>query len=934
MNATPDGVSQQAVNETGPNARAARRQGACSISSSTCSRLWAVQLGADDVACQLESPTAQQVAWATRPARRYKAALPILKLARSRPECAASTCCSSDSVSVQVSALYSRMVSITTWNNAALLANERQHPGKPTAMSKILADAGNQTAEVDETADKAEALSPVHQHLAHKIGSLDVVRHAEHDGPPRVDHQAGTRRNSTSLSSCRGGALDSCGQQGEIVSVAKHAEPPLRLTSTHASRRNRKPIVVALASDFVLTVGPRHTACCRSVPTRGHGAYPTAHVDSSSSLGTAQPAILPPQWWFRLVKPADQPELLCYGPLAYLHPASLRSGPARRAAEYPVWAGAPRPRTRRVRSSAGSAGASSSQQSAWFGLGHKLRLMLPYVWPSSSPLLQLRVVACVLLLACGRVINCSVPIYSNGLADPGRSRTAPPTRAAWRGDRRHSNYILRLKSEPAADPVAERRVDSDAGIPLGSHIDIFVALKTAARHWQLRSSGSHWRCTILSVDRVTVHYAGGFAKLFNHLHLYILFNIAPTLFDISIGMCTSLAGLKRLVRHHVFATIGPVPVLSIVINRMAHKRTLDAVDSLLNFETVKYYAAEGYENERFRKRLRRPTYISSQTLNLLNSVQNFIINIGFTGGALLCAYYIVQRANGNPEVPALTVGDYVLTYIMQLYVPLNWFATAYYRMIQQTVYRYGEYAEVADHPDAVDLNLGEATLSLRPAKPVLKSVTSQWSPGQTVALVGQSGAGKSSILRLLFRFYDVQSGQILIDGKDIRRVTPEQSQTGDRGLCRRDTALFNADIRYNIRYGRPDASDAELASEVSSSAAARKQRVAIARTLLKGPRIVLLDEATSALDTATERNIQASLDRVCSGRTTLVVAHRLSTIVGADVILVLHDGEIVERGSHDALVQSGGLYAGMWRQQKLESDELAKENETAEISFV
>ncbi|PAA69858.1 hypothetical protein BOX15_Mlig013304g1 [Macrostomum lignano] len=542
---------------------------------------------------------------------------------------------------------------------------------------------------------------------------------------------------------------------------------------------------------------------------------------------------------------------------------------------------------------------------------------------------------------------------------------------------------------------------------------IFVALKTL----QGIGTGSSGLIGVvrfylwIRVDQFTMREAS--LKLFNHLHLlslrwhlskktgevlrivdrgvnsinqllsYILFNIAPTLFDISIGIVYLTSWFNAWFGIMVFATMALFLYLSIVItewrtkfrrrmNALDNERNARAVDSLLNFETVKYYAAEGYETERFRKATvdyQEADYISSQTLNLLNSVQNFIINIGFTGGALLCAYYIVQRANGNPEVPPLTVGDYVLfsTYIMQLYVPLNWFAT-YYRMIQQQFIDMENMfelldtkAEVADHPDAVDLNLGEARVEFRdvsfhyePAKPVLKSVTFIVEPGQTVALVGQSGAGKSSILRLLFRFYDVQSGQILIDGKDIRRVT-QNSLRQAIGVVPQDTALFNADIRYNIRYGRPDASDAEVEQAATLAdihsrilsfpsgydtvvgerglklSGGEKQRVAIARTLLKGPRIVLLDEATSALDTATERNIQASLDRVCSGRTTLVVAHRLSTIVGADVILVLHDGEIVERGSHDALVQSGGLYASMWRQQKLESDELAKENETAEI---
>ncbi|PAA64662.1 hypothetical protein BOX15_Mlig027497g1, partial [Macrostomum lignano] len=749
-----------------------------------------------------------------------------------------------------------------------------------------------------------------------------------------------------------------------------------------------------------------------SVPTRGHGAilllmWTQALAWELLSLLSCRS----PQWWFRLVKPADQPELLLWAARLFAtllafglglrgRAADIRYGPAPEAEDQTGFLGRQRRRQQQ-------------QQSAWFGLGHKLRLMLPYVWPSSSPLLQLRVVACVLLLACGRVINLLVPIYSKYIVDsltPGAANGAANSSSLAR--RSAPFYILRLKSEPPLTPSPR----GGSTVMLEFRWDlilIFVALKTL----QGIGTGSSGLIGVvrfylwIRVDQFTMREAS--LKLFNHLHLlslrwhlskktgevlrivdrgvnsinqllsYILFNIAPTLFDISIGIVYLTSWFNAWFGIMVFATMALFLYLSIVItewrtkfrrrmNALDNERNARAVDSLLNFETVKYYAAEGYETERFRKATvdyQEADYISSQTLNLLNSVQNFIINIGFTGGALLCAYYIVQRANGNPEVPALTVGDYVLfsTYIMQLYVPLNWFAT-YYRMIQQQFIDMENMfelldtkAEVADHPDAVDLNLGEATVEFRdvsfhyePAKPVLKSVTFTVEPGQTVALVGQSGAGKSSILRLLFRFYDVQSGQILIDGKDIRRVT-QNSLRQAIGVVPQDTALFNADIRYNIRYGRPDASDAEVEQAATLAdihsrilsfpsgydtvvgerglklSGGEKQRVAIARTLLKGPRIVLLDEATSALDTATERNIQASLDRVCSGRTTLVVAHRLSTIVGADVILVLHDGEIVERGSHDALVQSGGLYAGMWRQQKLESDELAKENETAEM---
>lgn len=374
-----------------------------------------------------------------------------------------------------------------------------------------------------------------------------------------------------------------------------------------------------------------------------------------------------------------------------------------------------------------------------------------------------------------------------------------------------------------------------------------------------------------------------------------------------------------------------------------------SVDSLLNFETVKYYGAEKYEVECYREAIlkyQKEEFKTTLTLNILNTVQNVIVCGGLLAGSLLCAWMVYAQKG-------LTVGDYVLfaTYIIQLYVPLNWFGT-YYRAIQKNFIDMEnmfdllrEEQEILDPPGAADLavvrgsvDFSNVTFGYTPERFVLKNVSFTVPAGKTVALVGPSGAGKSTIIRLLFRFYDVDSGAIMIDGQNIKTVT-QQSLRKSIGVVPQDTVLFNNTIKYNIQYGRVDSMEADVLTASRSAdihdkiltfpdkyetqvgerglrlSGGEKQRVAIARTILKSPFIVLLDEATSALDTQTERNIQTALQKVCANRTTIIVAHRLSTIIHADEILVLKDGVIVERGRHDQLLMSKGVYYDMWNQQ-------------------
>jgi len=376
-----------------------------------------------------------------------------------------------------------------------------------------------------------------------------------------------------------------------------------------------------------------------------------------------------------------------------------------------------------------------------------------------------------------------------------------------------------------------------------------------------------------------------------------------------------------------------------------------AIDSLLNYETVKYFNNEAFEARRYDEnleQLRRVRLKSQTTLSMLNCGQQLII------GAALVA--ILWRATQGVVDGRLTLGDLVMVnaFMIQLYIPLN-FLGVIYREIKQSLTDLDRMftlmdkeREVADAPDARPLRLEAAPLEVRfehvdfaydPARPILHDVSFAIPAGRTVAVVGPSGSGKSTLARLLFRFYDVQGGHVRIAGQDIRDVT-QASVRAAVGIVPQDTVLFNDTVEYNIAYGRPGASRQEVEAAARAArihdfivhtpqgyetrvgerglklSGGEKQRVAIARTLLKNPPILIFDEATSALDSANERAIQNELRSAAPGKTSLVIAHRLSTVVDAHEILVMDSGRIIERGTHEALLAQGGRYAQMWNMQR------------------
>jgi len=599
-------------------------------------------------------------------------------------------------------------------------------------------------------------------------------------------------------------------------------------------------------------------------------------------------------------------------------------------------------------SAAGDAAPATEPRSDW----QTLRRLLPYFWEY-----RVRMAVALVFLVGAKVASVSVPLLLKrlvdalniGVTDPRALLVVPlGLLLGYAGLRLAMTIFTELRELVFARATfgAAKRVA----------LETFEHLNALSLRFHLeRQTGGLTR----DIERGT--------RALQTLVSYSLYTIIPTLVELTFVL--ALLGhkfdlgyvwitLTALVLYGVF-TISVTEWRTKyrkAMNELDSKANTKAIDALLNFETVKYFNNEQFESARYETGLEayRAAQMKSQaTLSMLNTGQQLII-----AGSLVA---LLWRATGGVIAHTMTLGDFVMVnaLLIQLYVPLNFLGVLYREVKQGLTDLERMFAllekdrEVADSPDATVLQVQgggvrfeNVSFAYDPARPILHDVSFEIPAGKTVAVVGPSGAGKSTLARLLYRFYDVTGGAIRIDGQDLRQVT-QHSLRKAIGIVPQDTVLFNDTVGYNIAYGRPGASQAEVegaarAAHIHDFIAAtpgryetmvgerglklsggEKQRIAIARTLLKNPPLMIFDEATSALDSANERAIQAELSQAAQGRTTLVIAHRLSTVVNAAQILVMADGRIVERGTHPELLALDGRYAHMWRLQQTHGDTAA-----------
>ena len=576
-------------------------------------------------------------------------------------------------------------------------------------------------------------------------------------------------------------------------------------------------------------------------------------------------------------------------------------------------------------------------------------MLLPYLWPKGHPGLRVRVVAAIGCLVLANIATVISPLFFN-YAVNGLAKRPPAVIAV--------GAVLSLIAAYALARIMMQvfaQVRDGIFAKVQYHALREVGVSTFA-HIHTLSLRFHLERKTGGLSRVIERGTKGIDTLLS----FAIFNIFPTLFTLALFSAEMLWKLNVWITLSTLAMVAVYVWFTFAITRwrIQFRRDMNqsdqdantkAVDSLLNYETVKYFNNEGHETRRFDKSMERYARASIQaqtSLSLLNVGQSVIMAIGL--GVVMGLTALGIRSG------QFTVGDFVMSnaILIQLYQPLNLLGTTYREITQALVDMDAMFRllhqpqEVRDKPGAPPLAVkgGEirfenVVFAYEPQRTVLKGISFAVPAGKTIAVVGPSGAGKSTISRILYRFYDIASGSVTIDGQDIRDVT-QQSVRAAIGIVPQDTVLFNDTVRYNIAYGRIGASETEIREAAGHAqidkfirelplgydamvgerglklSGGEKQRVAIARTMLKNPPILLLDEATSALDTHTEREIQSALNEISRNRTTLMIAHRLSTVVDADEIIVLDHGEIVERGRHAELVTRGGHYAAMWNKQK------------------
>ncbi|WP_261110788.1 ABCB family ABC transporter ATP-binding protein/permease [Serratia quinivorans] len=575
-----------------------------------------------------------------------------------------------------------------------------------------------------------------------------------------------------------------------------------------------------------------------------------------------------------------------------------------------------------------------------------LKFLLPYLWPKDNPKLRYYLVIAFAFMVISKVSITLVPLAYKAMIDALSGETAKMLAIPI-------GLILAYGVARVGGALFEElrnvmfvHVSQNATRLLG--LRVFRQLHALSLRFHLeRQTGG----LSLSIERGTQAVATVLSRL--------LFSIFPILFEITLVAVIMWHLLNGWFALAILLTVGCYILFTVMavswrsrFRRELNQANADAntksIDSLLNYETVKYFGNEDFEAERFNmsRRLYEYAAIKNQfSFTALNLGQTAIISIGLIVMMAMAAQGIVQGR--------MTIGDFVLVnaYLLQLYQPLNFFGFIYAEVRQALIDMENmfdllqEEQEIVDRPDAKalhltagEVNFDSVSFGYDTRRPILKNVSFTIPAGNTVAVVGASGAGKSTLSRLLFRFYDVSGGSVSIDGQDIRSLK-QASLRAAIGIVPQDTVLFNDTLGYNIGYGKtgssqeeieraarlahihefivslPDGYQTRVGERGLKLSGGEKQRVAIARTILKNPAILVFDEATSALDTQTEREIQSHLREVSRDHTTLVIAHRLSTVVDADEIIVLEAGEIVERGRHEALLVANGRYAAMWQNQ-------------------